>query len=57
MPEIEFRFDESIERQNRIEQLLRDLQDDETSSPEDERTTEAIDTTGGRRPPRDPRQE
>ncbi len=57
VPEIEFRFDESIERQNRIEQLLRDLQDDETSSPEDERTTEAIDTTGGRRPPRDPRQE
>ena len=29
VPELEFRFDESIERQDRIEQILRDLHDEE----------------------------
>ncbi len=29
MPELEFRFDESIEQQDRIEQILRDLHQEE----------------------------
>jgi ribosome-binding factor A len=29
VPEIEFRFDESVERQDRIEQILRDLHEEE----------------------------
>ena len=29
VPEIEFRFDESVERQDRIEQILRDLREEE----------------------------
>jgi ribosome-binding factor A len=39
VPELEFRFDESIENQDRIEQILRDLHDEEarraSASPSD----------------------
>ena len=33
VPELEFRFDESIENQDRIEQILRDLHADEVQTP------------------------
>jgi ribosome-binding factor A len=40
VPELEFRFDESVERQDRIEQILRDLHEEEakrTPHDDDER--------------------
>lgn len=35
VPELEFRFDESIEQQDRIEQLLRELADERAAHPPD----------------------
>ncbi|HEY6359875.1 MAG TPA: 30S ribosome-binding factor RbfA [Vicinamibacterales bacterium] len=47
VPEIEFRFDESVERQDRIEQILRDLRQDEArraGSGSGEQTSETVST-------------
>jgi ribosome-binding factor A len=37
VPEFEFRFDESIERQDRIEQILQSLHDEQSHNPDDDR--------------------
>jgi ribosome-binding factor A len=36
VPEVEFRFDESIQQQDRIEQILRDLREQEHRTPHDD---------------------
>ena len=36
VPEVEFRFDETIQHQDRIEQILRDLREQEGHSPTDD---------------------
>ena len=40
VPELEFRFDESVERQDRIEQILRDLHEEEATRNKDDDDTE-----------------
>ena len=40
VPELEFRFDESVAHQDRIEQILRDLHDEEASRTKDDDTSE-----------------
>src|SRR5690348_6826734 len=44
VPELEFRFDESIEHQDRIEQILRDLHEEEAQRAASAPTTPAADT-------------
>ena len=36
VPEVEFRFDETIQHQDRIEQILRDLREQEGRAPDDD---------------------
>ena len=36
VPEVEFRFDETIQHQDRIEQILRDLREQERRAPDDD---------------------
>ena len=36
VPEVEFRFDEAIQHQDRIEQILRDLREQEHRAPDDD---------------------
>ena len=36
VPEVEFRFDEAIQHQDRIEQILRDLREQEHHAPDDD---------------------
>jgi ribosome-binding factor A len=36
VPEVEFRFDEAIQHQDRIEQILRDLREQERHTPDDD---------------------
>ena len=46
VPELEFRFDESVAHQDRIEQVLRDLREEEAQRAAEREGEEAEDTNG-----------